>query len=385
MLKRLGSPVLLHTIFSLFQTIRGVPSNQTIDDTKGDSVTGALPVYLPAGPWDDASCGGCAIHPDPDKAFRGTWTAATFHPELMNISINFGFQGTAVYVFFINANNQGNKITTLTECDFYVDGAHSSSYQHAPTASTELDYNVLAFSAMNLVNSDHTISIVTANKNHSTFLNFDYALYTIDDGATISSAPHVYPPLGSSTLPTFSPSLLPDSPPVPGPLQSAGFLPENTSKEGPSIGVIVGETIGGMVGFGMLIALLLLWYFRFRDNPVKTSPLKLRHGAMLLHLGTKPPFYGSEQAVGLRGFILQKYEEALPRYSATSFSPPSREGNASNVTPANYHAEPSLPILEPNRRCYSGHERDDSLAPPRPLDYEMMRRMQELSAPTLDP
>ncbi|KAF8875770.1 hypothetical protein BD779DRAFT_1449859 [Infundibulicybe gibba] len=179
MLGRLGpgASVLLH-IFLLFRATGGAPSNRTIDDTNGDSVTGVRPVYLPAGPWGDASCGGCAIQPDPNRAFQRTWTAATFHPELESISINFEFQGTAVYVFFINANTQATGVTTLTECDFYIDGFHSSSYRHAPTTSTELDYNVLAFSLTGLVNSDHQINIVTANKNYSTFLNFDYAMYT---------------------------------------------------------------------------------------------------------------------------------------------------------------------------------------------------------------
>ncbi|KAF8891353.1 hypothetical protein BD779DRAFT_198887 [Infundibulicybe gibba] len=184
MLRRLGlgASTILH-ILLLFQATRGVPSNRTIDDTNGDSVTGARPTYLPAAddltpsPWADASCTGCRIQPDPSRAHDGTWTAATFHPG-MNISINFGFQGTAVYVFFINANVQATGVTTLTECDFYVDGAHSSSYRHDPTTSTDIDYNVLAFSTTNLTNSDHTINIVTANEINSTFLNFDYALYT---------------------------------------------------------------------------------------------------------------------------------------------------------------------------------------------------------------
>ncbi|KAF8891354.1 hypothetical protein BD779DRAFT_1670970 [Infundibulicybe gibba] len=414
MLKRFRSPVLFR-IFSLFQAIGGVPSNRTIDDTNGDSVTGARPIYLPNGPWGGAGCKGCAIQPDPSRAHNGTWTAATFHPELMNMSISFEFQGTAVYVFFINANTQAAGVTTLTECDFYVDGTYSSSYQHAPTASTELDYNVLAFSATDLVNSDHTISIITANKSYSTFLNFDYATYTTDNEITISSpSPLIHPslPTSSSTLSTLPRSSLPDSPPVPNPSRSPNPSHESTLKKGPSIGVIVGETIGGIVGLGILTALLLLWYFRSRVKKSTLQTEKQSHAyAYASQMGeplrrnpdsppppssTKPPFYGSEQAVGLRGFILQKYEEALPRYSparsapvlhvnsvmtSSSFSSPYRESVASSATPANYHAEAPLPILEPNRRRYDGYEQDGYLKPLRPLGYEMMRRMQELSAP----
>ncbi|KAF8891351.1 hypothetical protein BD779DRAFT_1670967 [Infundibulicybe gibba] len=268
MLERLGPGASVLHIFLLFQGTGGAPSNRTIDDTNGDSLTGFRPVYLPTSFWDGASCEGCAMRPDPDRAFQRTWTAATFHPELMNISINFGFQGTAVYVFFINANNQGNAITTLTECDFYVDGAHSSSYRHTPTASTELDYNVLAFSAMNMLSSDHTISIVTGSKNYSTFLNFDYAIYTTDDGTTVSSSlPLMNPslPAGSSTPSTFSPSSLPNSLPVSNPSQPTNPMHENTSKKGPSIGVIIGGVAGGIVALGILTA-LIIWH-RSNNSP----------------------------------------------------------------------------------------------------------------------
>jgi hypothetical protein len=69
--------------------------NRTIDDTFGDSETQRLPLYLPttAGVWKGASCSGCAINPDVDKAFKNTYQAATYAPDSGKISITLAFNG----------------------------------------------------------------------------------------------------------------------------------------------------------------------------------------------------------------------------------------------------------------------------------------------------
>ena len=76
-------------------TTRAALVNRTIDDTDGDSVTRQVPIYQPtvASPWAGASCVGCAIVPDPALAYDGTWHAATYHPELVNVNITFNFTG----------------------------------------------------------------------------------------------------------------------------------------------------------------------------------------------------------------------------------------------------------------------------------------------------
>ena len=90
--KRLGS---LCFLFLLFEISRSAQVNRTIDDTKGDSVTGVMPTYVPStgGVWAGADCTGCAIQPDPTQAFDGTWTAATYHPQLSLTSIELSFTG----------------------------------------------------------------------------------------------------------------------------------------------------------------------------------------------------------------------------------------------------------------------------------------------------
>lgn len=69
--------------------------NRTIDDGFGDSDTLRKVTYLPttASVWQDASCTGCAIRPDISRAFKGTYTAATYNPQLGSMSITMKFNG----------------------------------------------------------------------------------------------------------------------------------------------------------------------------------------------------------------------------------------------------------------------------------------------------
>lgn len=89
----------LGPVFLVLSIILGrsmaVEVNRTIDDTTGDSVTGRRPMYLPqtVGVWEDATCKGCAIQPDRARAFKGTWTAATYNPDLKSMSVELAFKG----------------------------------------------------------------------------------------------------------------------------------------------------------------------------------------------------------------------------------------------------------------------------------------------------
>ncbi|GAW10091.1 salicylate hydroxylase [Lentinula edodes] len=111
--------------------------NRSIDDTLGDSVTGNRPTYLPdtTGVWEDNTCSGCALEPDISSAFDDTYTAATYNPELKNISISFDFIGTAVYIFFILANDPDPGISASTAANFTLDGTLVSTFTHSPNSS----------------------------------------------------------------------------------------------------------------------------------------------------------------------------------------------------------------------------------------------------------
>ena len=69
--------------------------NRTIDDQFGDSDTLQRATYLPTTStvWQDQSCSGCLIQPDISRAFKGTYTAATYNPQLGSMNITMKFNG----------------------------------------------------------------------------------------------------------------------------------------------------------------------------------------------------------------------------------------------------------------------------------------------------
>ena len=72
--------------------------NGTIDDQRGDSVTGSQSAvfYYPAGVWNAPDCGSfeCTIVLNKSQAFANTYTAGTYDPaEQTSIGINMRFTG----------------------------------------------------------------------------------------------------------------------------------------------------------------------------------------------------------------------------------------------------------------------------------------------------
>ena len=68
--------------------------NGTIDDQRGDSVTGSQVIYYPADVWHNQTCGNkCRITPNVSQAFDGTYTAGTYfipHDPITAASQSFG-------------------------------------------------------------------------------------------------------------------------------------------------------------------------------------------------------------------------------------------------------------------------------------------------------
>ncbi|KAF8077613.1 hypothetical protein FPV67DRAFT_1775019 [Lyophyllum atratum] len=255
--------------------------NRTIDDTTGDAVTGARPIYLPATPgvWENAACTGCAVKPDPAQAFKGSWTAATYNKDLASMSIELSFTGTAIYVFFILANFVADGVTTETACNFTLDGRAAGSFNHVPSTSTALEYNALSFSQTSLKNVDHKLVISTSGiTDRNIFVNFDYAIYTFDDTPTPTPTP----------LPTSTPTTTPNttstsatsssSPGTPTTSQSTTRTQESQTSTSTSdnsngssssklnIGAIAGGVAGGVVAILALI-LLFICFRRRRRSP----------------------------------------------------------------------------------------------------------------------
>lgn len=233
--------------------------NRTIDDTFGDSDTHLVPVYFPAtdGTWKDQTCIGCAISLDTKQAFKQTYTAATYSPSTGKISVTLTFNGTAIWVYFILPNNNGEGITTITDCDFTMNKDPAVNFRHAPDLTkTDADYNQLVYSRTDLPFATHTLEIST-QANFNTYINFDYAIYTHDDdgilGATPTSA------TGTTTTKTTTSS---------GTATAGGA----SSKSHSPTGAIAGGVVGGIVA---VAAIILLLFFRRRQKRERQKGLDL--------------------------------------------------------------------------------------------------------------
>lgn len=156
--------------------------NRTIDDSFGDSENGVKPLFTPSSAWNSGECSRCQIKPNSSLALRGTWTEGTYGPAGDPLSIRLTFEGTAIYVFFILADFNGNGLTTATNCAFSLDSTDRVPYHFASetTTSRNLLYNQLVFSRTGLANEEHVLDII-ADGDQRSYLNFDYAIYTQED------------------------------------------------------------------------------------------------------------------------------------------------------------------------------------------------------------
>ncbi|KAJ2981000.1 hypothetical protein NUW54_g10930 [Trametes sanguinea] len=206
---RLGGAILASVVASLTRTTAAALVNRTIDDQRGDSVTGQLPSKSPANKWAFGQlCPHCGIPAgsvvDPKKVFQGTWSDSTYHPGLPDHVINASFTGTAVYVYNLIVNIVP-EITTETNLSFSVDGTYMGQYIHFPSAPPPLVfYNVCVFSFTELPNQAHLLEVRATGPSASLIL-FDYIVYsTFDESSTPSNT---IPILQSSTiLPSRSPA-----------------------------------------------------------------------------------------------------------------------------------------------------------------------------------
>ena len=248
--------------FTLFCVlIRILPSyastlfiNRTIDDQLGDPVTGIKPIYLPDGPWNfGPTCTHCNLNTmviDKSHVFEGTWHDVLYRVGDSTPTVSLSFLGTAVYVYFIVANTVP-ETTTLVNVSFYLDGNEGSAdgtFFHAPDSTTNVEYNVLAFARRTLANHAHTLVIISGGGSSESVMLFDYMVYTaeIDDTPATRS-----PTSGTISLPSSSTTQSLSSSVATQPLCSASH---------PSIGVIAGSIVGGLIVLSALciVALVLI-------------------------------------------------------------------------------------------------------------------------------
>ncbi|KAJ7628921.1 hypothetical protein FB45DRAFT_748797, partial [Roridomyces roridus] len=181
-------PWLLLILSATRGTLLSSSTNRTIDDSLGDSVTGAKVQYLPAVPPSDGrlwfnqtSCaaGSCAdALPNAALALDNTWTAAMYLADVSSMSINFQFSGTAIYVFFIIPNfAPASDPSSTVRCVFFIDGSQVGSFTHDSDGSGQFTYDELVYSNSSITNGEHTLMIQTTGSEPAMII-FDYALYT---------------------------------------------------------------------------------------------------------------------------------------------------------------------------------------------------------------
>lgn len=99
-------------------------------------------------------------------------------PKLVHRILSLCSIGTAIYVFFILANNAGPGITSTTECDFIMDNYAPVHFSHSPDMSkTDLLYNQLVYRRTGLPLGQHRLEI-SDEGNIGSYIDFDYAIYT---------------------------------------------------------------------------------------------------------------------------------------------------------------------------------------------------------------
>lgn len=192
-------------------------SNRTIDDQKGDTVTGFIPTYLPSdSKWNiGQTCATCTVKSgtliDPGQVFDGTWHDATHYGQTdTNISVQVDFTGTAVYMYNILINIAPGTKTSLTLLDFYLDGDPVGTFTHDSDNTTQVIYNALVYKNTSLSNAPHSLVAEASGAQTILFL-FDYVIYTVEDDVESSS---FQGPTALSSSPT---SLSPPFPEVSGP------------------------------------------------------------------------------------------------------------------------------------------------------------------------
>ncbi|KAK7008272.1 hypothetical protein R3P38DRAFT_3211197 [Favolaschia claudopus] len=166
------SSVLIHVALS-----SGSVKTAIIDDTTGDSNTGAQPVYT--GTFSSNSdCSSCVVHPDPSEAHGGTWHDSSQFNGAPAIGVTLSFTGTGIDVFCILANTLPNT-DTITSLAITLDGSPQQPFLHTPDSSSSYVYNAKVFSTSGLSQGPHEVVLLT-NRPEGSLLLFDYAQYTFE-------------------------------------------------------------------------------------------------------------------------------------------------------------------------------------------------------------
>ncbi|EPS95475.1 hypothetical protein FOMPIDRAFT_1132368 [Fomitopsis schrenkii] len=158
--------------------ISAVLVNRTIDDYYGDSASGVKPHY--EGSWNyGPECPGCYVQPEKARTFNSSWHDSTTSQKNPIHSVQFSFNGTAIWVYCVVPNHV-SKATTFVNISFELDGKDAGHYTHEPDkGSDEYRYNVTVYTNTQLAKVQHKLKMLAGHQGsqNSLFL-FDWAEYT---------------------------------------------------------------------------------------------------------------------------------------------------------------------------------------------------------------
>ncbi|KAI0659554.1 hypothetical protein C8Q70DRAFT_117251 [Cubamyces menziesii] len=265
------STIVLSTLFfslaAVDVVLASIRVNRTIDDQRGDNVTGYVPLYFPNEDWNiGQTCTICAICSgdpiDPTQVFDGTWHDTTYLPgnDAERI-ILISFTGHAVYVFnmVVNIIIPGGVVTT-TDLAFYIDNDYMASFSHSPPSNNSqpsVFYNKLVYSNDSLEQGEHTLQIRSSGNTKALTL-FDYVVYsTFEDEAQPSPSSQLISELRFPTQSCDSVSVSS----LPAFLCTTPLLgPQVPRKRSHNIGSIVASVMG-VVAFVLVYTFILRYCY----------------------------------------------------------------------------------------------------------------------------
>jgi len=182
--------VALFILFALLGRGLAVLVNRTIDDQYGDPIAGIMPVYAPIDKWTQgASCPECWAKPAPDEAFMGTWhDSSYFVNDGLERSITITFHGSAIYAFFITVPDLPRTASEV-HLNIALDGQLVGAFNFVPGPLDSFHYNQSVYSNSSVSGAGPHTLVISTGSTASPILQFDYAVYSIDDTPTPHKAP----------------------------------------------------------------------------------------------------------------------------------------------------------------------------------------------------
>lgn len=179
-------------VFLFFlEMVFAIMVNVTIDDTLGDSATGAQFTYLPTGGWSfGPTCQACTATPhlNASGTLDKTWHDGTSNGDTNNTSeplrlASVPFYGTAVYVYCVLSNTE-TVPDGYSDMTFLIDSHPAGTFVHVPQGGPSLfTYNVSVFANDSLPNGNHTLTIQNGVVGGpKSLVLLDYVVYSYDNG-----------------------------------------------------------------------------------------------------------------------------------------------------------------------------------------------------------